>query len=155
LPLTPAPQFNAQVQARRNATRWPTNHKPGPWCIVSSVLRHRHGQSSAQARPIAANIAKLPELRRVGRSRFWRGGSRPTSLSARSDCESPILVLVKGSVVRDVRFGSLADMAGCPIDVSLPPKADIPECDRRVNPVGRKVGRTTAPGQAVSCASFG
>jgi len=37
---------------------------------------------------------------------------------------------------------------------ALPPKADIVECDRQVDPVRRKVGRTTAPGQAVSCASF-
>ena len=37
---------------------------------------------------------------------------------------------------------------------ALPPKADITERDRHVDPVRRKVGRTTAPGQAVSCASF-
>jgi hypothetical protein len=34
------------------------------------------------------------------------------------------------------------------------PKADIAERDRHADPVRRKVRRTTAPGQAVSCASF-
>jgi hypothetical protein len=37
---------------------------------------------------------------------------------------------------------------------ALPPKADIAERDRHVDAVGRKVRRTTALGQAVSCASF-
>jgi hypothetical protein len=37
---------------------------------------------------------------------------------------------------------------------ALPPKADMVQHNRHVNPVRRKVRRTTAPGQAVSCASF-
>jgi hypothetical protein len=37
---------------------------------------------------------------------------------------------------------------------ALPPKADIAGRDRHVDPFRSKVGSTTAPGQAVSCASF-
>jgi hypothetical protein len=38
---------------------------------------------------------------------------------------------------------------------AFPPKLDMAERDRHVDAVRRKVGRTTAPGQVVSCASFG
>jgi hypothetical protein len=42
-----------------------------------------------------------------------------------------------------------------PLMSALPPIADIAQRDRHVDPVRRKVERTTAPGQAVPCASFG
>ena len=38
---------------------------------------------------------------------------------------------------------------------ALPPKADMVQRDRHVDPVRRKVELRTTPGQAVSCESFG
>jgi len=56
-----------------------------------------------------------------------------------------------------VRFGSwLFSNPGraLALPAALPPKEDIAERNRYVDPVRRKVRRTGAPGQAVSCASF-